>query len=112
MFALTGPSHIAGLAALSAAGAHGQGIIMDGRLSPAQIILGPNYAIGDNPFHSFGAFNRHCQLIEPACVLLNAVEPLLAVSKPNATREFQERPSRIKPQPGPLMVDLERGRAP
>ncbi len=41
-----------------------QGITVDGRLSPAQTLAGPNYAIGaglgrqvgGNLFHSFGAF--------------------------------------------------------
>ena len=45
-------------------GARGQGITVDGRLSPAQTLAGPNYAIGAdlgrqvgrNLFHSFGAF--------------------------------------------------------
>src|SRR3954471_15228113 len=44
--------------------ARGQGITVDGRLSPAQTLAGPNYAIGanlgrqvgGNLFHSFGAF--------------------------------------------------------
>src|SRR5690349_14755309 len=46
-------------------GARGQGITVDGRLSPAQTLAGPNYAIGaqlgrqvgGNLFHSFGAFS-------------------------------------------------------
>src|SRR5215210_4415704 len=49
---------------LPIAGASGQGITVDGRLSPAQTLAGPNYAIGadlgrqvgGNLFHSFGAF--------------------------------------------------------
>jgi len=54
----------AGVLALVSAGARGQGITVDGRLSPAQTLAGPNYAIGanlgrqvgGNLFHSFGAF--------------------------------------------------------
>src|SRR4051812_37095016 len=49
---------------LPIAGAHGQNITVDGRLSPARTLVGPNYAIGadlgrqvgGNLFHSFGAF--------------------------------------------------------
>ncbi|MFL5285289.1 MAG: filamentous hemagglutinin N-terminal domain-containing protein [Rhodopila sp.] len=49
---------------LPIADALGQGITVDGRLSPAQTLMGPNYAIGaqlgrqvgSNLFHSFGAF--------------------------------------------------------
>ena len=49
---------------LPVAGARAQGITVDGRLSPAQTLAGPNYAIGanlgqqvgGNLFHSFGAF--------------------------------------------------------
>src|SRR3954452_18743233 len=49
---------------LPLAGARGQGVTVDGRLSPAQTLVGPNYAIGanlgrqvgGNLFHSFGAF--------------------------------------------------------
>src|SRR3954464_6841798 len=58
---------VAGLAmvlALPIRGARGQGITVDGRLSPAQTLAGPDYAIGaelgqqvgGNLFHSFGAF--------------------------------------------------------
>ena len=58
---------VAGLAmvlVLPIAGARAQGITVDGRLSPAQTLAGPNYAIraelgrrvGGNLFHSFGRF--------------------------------------------------------
>src|SRR3954468_10445734 len=58
---------ITGLAvvcALPVGTAWGQRITVDGRLSPAQTLIGPNYAIGanlgrqvgSNLFHSFGAF--------------------------------------------------------
>src|SRR3954467_6557437 len=55
---------IAVVLVLPAVGARGQNITIDGRLSPAQTLTGPNYAIGanlgrqagGNLFHSFGAF--------------------------------------------------------
>ncbi|MFL5283099.1 MAG: filamentous hemagglutinin N-terminal domain-containing protein, partial [Rhodopila sp.] len=58
---------VAGLAVLfllPIAGTRAQRITVDGRLSPAQTLIGPNYAIGanlgkqvgSNLFHSFGAF--------------------------------------------------------
>ena len=55
---------LAGLATLPSGEAGAQSITVDGRLSPAQTLAGPNYAIGaglgrqvgSNLFHSFGAF--------------------------------------------------------
>src|SRR3954467_4701322 len=55
---------IAVVLVLPAVGARGQNITVDGRLSPAQTLAGPNYAIGanlgrqvgGNLFHSFGTF--------------------------------------------------------
>jgi len=49
---------------LPIAGASGQGITVDGRLSQVRTLAGPNYTIGDdlgrqvgsNLFHSFGRF--------------------------------------------------------
>jgi filamentous hemagglutinin family protein len=58
------PAGLAVMLVLPVVGARGQGITVDGRLSPAQTLAGPNYAIGanlgrqvgGNLFHSFGAF--------------------------------------------------------
>ncbi len=55
---------LAALVALPGSEVRAQGITVDGRLSPAQTLAGPNYAIdaglgrqvGGNLFHSFGAF--------------------------------------------------------
>src|SRR5271166_1946319 len=55
---------LAVLAAVTPRGASAQHITIDGRLSPAQTLAGPNYAIGanlgkqvgSNLFHSFGQF--------------------------------------------------------
>src|SRR4051794_7502687 len=55
---------LAVMVVLPVVGARGQGITVDGRLSPAQTLAGPNYAIGadlgrqvgGNLFHSFGRF--------------------------------------------------------
>ena len=52
------------IAALASGAAHAQHITVDGSLSPAQTLVGPNYAIGanlgkqvgGNLFHSFGLF--------------------------------------------------------
>jgi len=53
------------LAAVAPWGASAQRITIDGRLSPAQTLVGPNYTIGanlgkqvgSNLFHSFGQFS-------------------------------------------------------
>jgi large exoprotein involved in heme utilization and adhesion len=56
---------IAVLAVVAPQGASAQHITIDGRLSPAQSLVGPNYTIGvnlgkqvgSNLFHSFGQFS-------------------------------------------------------
>ena len=55
---------LAAVVALPGGQVRAQGITVDGRLSPAQTLAGPNYAVGaglgrqvgGNLFHSFGAF--------------------------------------------------------